>query len=505
MQERSIPLLGENTIEALGKTHIAVFGIGGVGGFVVEALARQGIKEFSLIDFDTVSESNFNRQIIATDSSLGKLKVEVMKNRILDINKNAIVHCYPIKVDLETIEDIDFNQIRYVVDCIDDIPGKIAIIATSKKLAIPVITCCGTGNKLNPMKFQIKDISKTTVCPLAKKLRLELRKLNINDVPALFSTEEPIARVDFIPSVSFVPSVAGLLIARHVILEIQNKVIKNRIHLVLEGGGMKGVYTSGVLDFFLEKNIKFDAIYGVSAGACAATSYLSNQPGRSYHAMVDYIGNPNYASKRSLTRTGNYFNKKFVYETLPKKLLPFDYDKANSNKCRLYATVTNVETGRAEYHECKDFHFDTEYVCASASLPLLAEIQTIDGKGYLDGGLADPIPYVESKKNALKSVVVLTKPEEYVCQKQNSILLQAMKLLFHKYPKLLKTIENRHLVYNQTLSQMKADKNVFLIRPSKNMEIDRLEQNKQKLEDLYNLGYSDAEKQYEDLLEFINR
>lgn len=506
MIERSIPLLGEETIELLKKYHIAVFGLGGVGGYVVEALARQGVGTFSLIDYDRIQESNKNRQILALTSTLGLLKTEVAKERILDINQEATIYTYPLKIDEDTIQNIPFEQFDYVIDCIDDVNGKLNIISYAKQHSKPILSCCGTANKLDPSKFQIKDISKTTVCPLAKKLRLELKKLAIQEVDVLFSTEEPrIKNLDFLPTVSFVPSVAGLLIARHVILKVQEKVKQKRIHLVLEGGGMKGVYTAGVLDLFLDHEISFDAIYGVSAGACTAASFLSKQRTRAYHAMVDYVNDKACVSKRSLTRTGNYFNKEFVYYKIPNELIPFDYDTAHTNPCKLYATVTNVTSGRAEYIPCIDYHKDIEYICASSSLPLLAEIQWINHSGYLDGGIADSIPYLEAKKNALKTVVVLTKPAGYECKKQKSILLKAMHLKYRKYPHLLKSLEQRHLVYNKTLKALENDPDCFVIRPSQNIEIDRLEKNKDRLEAAYQLGYIDAQNAYSKLLEFFKK
>ncbi|MDE5546097.1 MAG: ThiF family adenylyltransferase, partial [Anaeroplasmataceae bacterium] len=493
MEERSIPLLGEETIEYLKHTHIAVFGLGGVGGYVIEALARQGVGSLSIVDFDTISPSNKNRQILALDSTLGHPKIEVCKNRILDINPVANVYTYNVKIDEETIKQIDFQPFDYVIDCIDDVAGKLAIIRKAKEYGKKIISSCGTANKLDPTKFQIKDISKSSMCPLAKKLRLELKKLDIEDVEVLFSLEEPVVKeFEALPSVSFVPSVAGLMIAGHVILRLQEEVKKNRIHLVLEGGGMKGVYTAGVLDFLLEKNIDFDAVYAVSAGACVGASYISKQITRGYHSLVDYIDNPACVSKRSLTKTGNYFNKDFVYYKIPNELIPYDYTTANNNPHRLYATVTNVETGKAEYYPCLDYKTDIEYICASSSLPMLAEIQWLNGKGFLDGGIADSIPYFEAKKNAKKCVVVMTKPKGYLCHKQNPILAKAIRLKYRKYPKLIKALENRHNQYNKVVSLMEKDENTFIIQPSLSLSIDRLEKDKKKLEEAYQLGYQDA-------------
>ena len=221
MEERSLPLLGNETIKKLNNSHIAIFGVGGVGGFVVEALARQAIGEFTLVDFDLVNISNKNRQIIALDSTIGRKKVEVLKERILDINPKAIVNIYDIKIDEESINSFKFTDFDYVADCVDDVVAKMAIISKCKENNIKIISSMGTGNKLDPSKFLIKDISKTTVCPLAKKIRLECRRRNITDVKVLFSLEEPIRNSDFIASVSFVPSIAGLLIAREIILDIR--------------------------------------------------------------------------------------------------------------------------------------------------------------------------------------------------------------------------------------------------------------------------------------------
>ncbi|MDE7161739.1 MAG: ThiF family adenylyltransferase [Anaeroplasmataceae bacterium] len=504
MEERSIPILGEETIDALKHTHIAIFGLGGVGGYVVEALARQGVGCFSIIDFDVIQPSNKNRQILALESTMGHPKTEVCQNRILEINPIAKIYLYNLRIDEETIEQIDFLTIDYVVDCIDDVAGKIAIIKRAKEFGKKVISCCGTANKLDPSKFQIKDISKTSVCPLAKKLRLELKKLEITGVDVLFSTEEPVVKVsDTLPTVSFVPSVAGLLLAGHIILSLQQEVKNNRTHLVLEGGGLKGVYTAGVLDYLLEQNVEFDAVYGVSAGACVGASFISKQKTRGYHSLVDYINDPACASKRSLTKTGNYFNKEFVYYKIPNELIPYDFDAAHQNPCKLYATVTNVETGKAEYYPCLDYQKDIEYICASSSLPMLAEIQWINGKGYLDGGIADSIPYLEAKKNAKKCVVVLTKHKGYLCHKQNPILSKAIQLKYRKYPKLIKTLEQRHTQYNKIQSLMEQDKNVFILRPSKALDIDRLEKDKKKLEATYQLGYEDAKANFEELKKFI--
>ena len=234
---RSELLLGEGSINTLKSKTILVFGCGGVGSYVIEGLVRTGISNFIIVDNDTVSKSNINRQIIATANTVGKSKVEVTKERILSINQAANVKTFETFILEDSLETICFENVDYVVDCIDTISGKIAIIKKAKELNIPVISSMGTGNKLDPLQFKITDISKTSVCPLAKVMRYELKKRNIKNVKVLFSTEIPIdlsnnelekkllqdeASVKHqIPgSVSFVPSIAGLLIAREIILDL---------------------------------------------------------------------------------------------------------------------------------------------------------------------------------------------------------------------------------------------------------------------------------------------
>lgn len=223
MRTRMIPLLGEAGLKKLKNSHVIVFGVGGVGGFVVEALARSGIEEITIVDNDIVNETNINRQIIALTSSLGKKKVEVMKDRILDINPNCKVNIYDTFVTKENASDFDFKLFDYVIDCIDNVSAKLKIIELAKENDIKIISSMGTGNKLNPSMFKITDISKTQVCPLARVIRIELRKRNIKNVKVLYSEEEPIKCDEFVSSVPFVPSVAGLLIAREVVLDICNE------------------------------------------------------------------------------------------------------------------------------------------------------------------------------------------------------------------------------------------------------------------------------------------
>lgn len=224
---RTEMLIGKNGVERLKKSKVAIFGIGGVGSFVVEGLVRAGIGNFILVDNDKVSESNLNRQIIATTKTIGRLKVEIAKERILEINPSANVEVYSDFFTPESPEIFD-NTVNYIVDAIDTVTSKIELVIRANKLNIPIISCMGTGNKLDPTRFEITDIYKTSVCPLAKVMRKELKSKGIKKLKVIYSKEEPIKPVYYnnetkkqIPgSISFVPSVAGLIIAGEVVKDI---------------------------------------------------------------------------------------------------------------------------------------------------------------------------------------------------------------------------------------------------------------------------------------------
>lgn len=239
--ERTALLIGEQALEQLARAHVIVFGVGGVGGFVVEALVRAGIGNIDIVDKDNVSLSNINRQIIALRSTVGRPKVEVMKERIAEINPSCKVTAHQCFYLPDTADQFDFTKYTYVVDAVDTVTAKLQIITAAKEAVVPVISCMGTGNKLDPSKFQIADISKTTVCPLAKVMRRECKERGLKNVKVLYSTELPrkpepdllqsaLAKENMedgsatkrsIPaSISFVPSVAGLMIAGEVIRSI---------------------------------------------------------------------------------------------------------------------------------------------------------------------------------------------------------------------------------------------------------------------------------------------
>ena len=228
-------LIGKQGLEKLHNAKIAIFGIGGVGSFVVEGLVRAGVQKFVLVDNDKISLTNLNRQLIATQKTIGKDKVEVAKERILGINPKAKVEVFKEFFLPNSNTNIITKELTYVVDCIDTVTAKIEIVMQCKNLKIPIISAMGTGNKLNPLKLEVTDIYKTNVCPLAKVMRKELRKRNINELKVVYSTEEPIklklqnyeeknvTKRQVPGSISFVPSVAGLIIAGEVVKEIIEK------------------------------------------------------------------------------------------------------------------------------------------------------------------------------------------------------------------------------------------------------------------------------------------
>ena len=231
---RTEMLIGKGGVKKLKKAKVAIFGIGGVGSYVCEGLARSGVGSFVLIDHDKVSESNINRQLIATTKTIGKYKVDIMKKRILEINPDAIVEVYKEFFLPGSNNKIITKELSYVVDCVDTVSAKLEIVSICNAIGVPVISSMGTGNKLDPSRFEITDISKTSVCPLAKVVRKELRNRGIKKLKVIYSKEDPIEattkeKIDpntkkRIPaSISFVPSVAGLMLAGEVIREIALK------------------------------------------------------------------------------------------------------------------------------------------------------------------------------------------------------------------------------------------------------------------------------------------
>lgn len=277
--------------------------------------------------------------------------------------------------------------------------------------------------------------------------------------------------------------------------------------LVLEGGGMKGLYTAGVLDFFLDKGIDFSNVYGVSAGACNMCSYLSKQKERARDVSLDYLYTGDYCGAKSLLTTGDLFNAKFCYELIPDYLNPYDYDTFNKYEGRAFAVVTNIVTGRPEYIRLRDMKKDIVAVRASASLPLVSKNVRI-GKGlYLDGGIADAIPIRKSILDGnRKNVVVMTKEEGFRRTPASAASLSLIKLRYLKYPKVYELMKERHTAYNRTLDYLERqvqEGTAFVIRPSKKRDVRRIEKDEEKLKALYQQGYEDAKAQYEELVNYL--
>ena len=277
--------------------------------------------------------------------------------------------------------------------------------------------------------------------------------------------------------------------------------------LVVEGGGMRGVYSSGVLDFFIEKDLFFENNYGVSAGACHLCSYLAKQYKRAFRVNVDYLNDKRYCSVHSLLKTGNLFGAEMLYDIIPNELDLFDYDTYNKNESNFYVVITDINTGKPEYVKIGDLKKDIIYVRASSSLPLLAQNVKINDKEYLDGGISDSIPIKKSIADGnKKNVVILTRDSTY--RKGKNSLMPIIKLKYKKYPNFVKSMADRYIVYNEILDfikELEDNGDVFVIRPKNPVKIGRTEKNKEKLEALYNEGYNDAKDCYEELLKYLGK
>ena len=275
--------------------------------------------------------------------------------------------------------------------------------------------------------------------------------------------------------------------------------------LVLEGGGMKGAYTTGVLDFFLEKGIEFSRVYGVSAGAIHMMSYLSKQKRRSISIGIKYAKDKRYCSVESLLRTGDIFNADMCYNLIPRKYDPFDNEAFLRYKGKAFAVVTNIETGKPEYLRIKDGFADLPKIRASASLPLVSRNVEIDGRLYLDGGISDAIPIQKSILDGNeKNIVVLTKEVGYV--RRPSSQLGTIKLRYRKFPKVYELMKNRHTSYNDTMEFLRRQQEsgqAFVIQPKKPSDVGRLEKDPEKIEALYKEGYRDAKECYEQMIQYL--
>jgi len=278
-----------------------------------------------------------------------------------------------------------------------------------------------------------------------------------------------------------------------------------RVGLVLEGGAMRGMYTAGVIDAFLDNDVHVDGIVGVSAGACFGCNLFSGQRGRVLRYNTRFMGDPRNVSLRSLITTGDIINRKFAYYEIPTKYDVFDEAAFEASGGEYYVVVTNVETGKAEYLRLHNLLGQIEALRASASMPFVSRIVSYEGKRYLDGGIADSIPVRAAMELGYdKLIVVLTQPADYVKGPMNDRLVRAY---YRKYPNLVSTLVNRHTAYNQQSEEVKhleAEGRIFVIRPKEMLQIDRLEKKPERLEAVHALGLADANAQMDALRAYLN-
>jgi predicted patatin/cPLA2 family phospholipase len=277
--------------------------------------------------------------------------------------------------------------------------------------------------------------------------------------------------------------------------------------LILEGGGMRGVYSAGVLDLLLDKNIDIKYCIGVSAGACNCVSYISKQKKRNYRVNINYINDKRYLSFRNLIKTGSAFGMDMLFNKIPNELEPFDHEAFIDSGTKFLVGVTNCETGLPEFYNIKDFNEDGyDPLKASISLPLVASIIDYDNKKLLDGGIAAPIPIQKAIDDGIeKHVVILTQHKGY--KKSKTKIMPIIKRKYKNHPALIDAMENRYKIYNETLEmldKLEEEGKCFVIRPSSPLEVGRFERDKNKLEEIYNKGYEDAKALSEDLIKFLN-
>ena len=279
-----------------------------------------------------------------------------------------------------------------------------------------------------------------------------------------------------------------------------------KIGLVLEGGAMRGMYTAGVLDTFLDNNIEVDGIIGVSAGVLFGVNYLSKQRGRVIRYNKRFINDKRYMGIWSLIKTGNIINKEFSFYEVPQKLDVFDNDTFKESKIDFWATITNIETGEAEYVKLDDLFAQMEVLRATAAMPYVSKIVELESGKYLDGGISDSIPVEKCKELGYdKIIVVLTRPLDYRKKKTKEFLANTY---YRKYPKFAKTLNNRYKMYNETLDiieELEDKKEIFVLRPSKDLKISRVEKDIEKLQAMYDLGTNDIKNKIKDLQKYLKK
>lgn len=278
--------------------------------------------------------------------------------------------------------------------------------------------------------------------------------------------------------------------------------------LVLEGGGMRGVYTAGVLEYFMERQLYFPYIVGVSAGACHAASYLSRQPGRNQAVTIGYIHHPDYISMRNLVLKKELFGMDLIFDQIPNQLVPFDFKTFAAAKEQFWIGTTDCMTGKPVYFDKQTYGKDIlSIIRASSSLPFMAKAIQYDGKMLMDGGIADPIPLYKAIKDGVqKNVIILTKTKGY--RKRKSIFPNTTRYFYKKYTGLADALDTRWREYNHTLEeieQMEANGQVFVLRPERDLKVGRAERNVEKLGLLHEQGYRDAQRHYKLMMDWINK
>ena len=280
------------------------------------------------------------------------------------------------------------------------------------------------------------------------------------------------------------------------------------IGLVLEGGGMRGLYTAGVLEYFLEKQLFFPYVIGVSAGACMAATYLSRQKGRNKKVNTSLVKDPRYLSLRNLVFKRQLFGMDFLFDDIPNRVVPFDYDTFNKGEERFLVGTTCCHTGEAVFFD-KAQHSKNilQIIRASSSLPFVAPPVSYNGKVLLDGGLVDPIPIKKSQQDGnIKNVVVMTKAENF--RRKASKFASLAKITYRSYPAIYDLLQKRHEVYNDTLTYIEEEEQqgrTFVMKPSVELPVGRIERNEKNLIALYELGYNDAKEKWTSLNQFLSK
>lgn len=284
------------------------------------------------------------------------------------------------------------------------------------------------------------------------------------------------------------------------------ETVNQKIGLVLEGGGMRGLYTVGVLDLFNEYNYMPDYAIGVSAGACNGTSYISKQKGRGYRVIIDHIGSKKYVSVSNFLKTKSLFGMDYIFDEIPNKLDPFDFDTFLSNKTEFVVGVTDVLTGKPVFYDKDQMQKDTTALRASSSIPIFSPIVKYRGGKYLDGGTSNPIPLEKALDDGCdKLIIVLTQHRGYEKKPEKFRLIYKRK--FKKYPEMIRLLDERYKIYNKLLNKvnyLEKQGKAIVIAPSSPISIGRFENKKEKLDEIYNLGKQDALKRINEILNLKN-